>query len=231
MSQPKAIAIGASRGKYIGQGLLQKLAREGYEAFGTIRSQPKDDHTFQVDLTDLDAASVKAAAANFDSLDLLIVSGAIAGDIANVVGPLTAAQAFLPALRKGKQKTIVFITSNLGSIGFNLDNARQPADERVPVPSSPYGATKTALNLIGISLYSELSAEGFSVLLVHPGLVRTDMTNGFLEVLEKASPANSIPALTIDESTDAIVKTVKAHIVSGKPDVKHLNYDGTELSQ
>ncbi|CAD6950356.1 unnamed protein product, partial [Tilletia caries] len=187
-----------------------------------------------------------AAAANFDSLDLLIVSGAIAGDNAlttispddhraslnnNVVGPLTAAQAFLPALRKGKQKTIVFITSNLGSIGFNLDNARQPADERVPVPSSPYGATKAALNLIGISLYSELSAEGFSVLLVHPGLVRTDMTNGFLEVLEKASPANSIPALTIDESTDAIVKTVKAHIVSGKPDVKHLNYDGTELSQ
>ncbi|KAE8241598.1 hypothetical protein A4X03_0g8122 [Tilletia caries] len=211
MSQPKAIAIGASRGKYIGQGLLQKLAREGYEAFGTIRSQPKDDHTFQVDLTDLNAASVKAAAANFDSLDLLI--------------------AFLPALRKGKQKTIVFITSNLGSIGFNLDNARQPADERVPVPSSPYGATKAALNLIGISLYSELSAEGFSVLLVRPGLVRTDMTNGFLEVLEKASPANSIPALTIDESTDAIVKTVKAHIVSGKPDVKHLNYDGTELSR
>ncbi|CAD6923477.1 unnamed protein product, partial [Tilletia controversa] len=42
---------------------------------------------------------------------------------------------------------------------------------------SPYGATKSALNLIGINLYSELPAEGFPVLLIHLGLVRTDMSS------------------------------------------------------
>ncbi|CAD6885749.1 unnamed protein product [Tilletia laevis] len=219
MSQPKAIVIGASRG--IGQGLVQKLTRDGYEAFGTIRSEPKDDHTFQVDLTDADAASVKAAASNFDSLDLLIVSGAIYDGPAfasispdehrnfyntNVVGPLTAAQAFLPALRKGKQKTIVFITSALASIGLSIDNARRPAGQRLPLPESPYSATKAALNLLGIGLYSELSEEGFSIILVHPGLVRTDMGSGLIEQLEKLGPHNPIPAITVDQSTDGILE-------------------------
>ncbi|CAD6886125.1 unnamed protein product, partial [Tilletia controversa] len=179
MSQPKAIVIGASRG--IGQGLVQKLAREGYEAFGTVRSEPKDDHTFKVDLTDPDAASVNAAASKFDSLDLLVVSGAIGDGNAltsispdehrnfyntNVIGPLTAVQAFLPALRKGKQKTIVFVTSVLGSIGINIDNARRPVDQRILFLKSPYAATKAALNLLGIGLYSELSEEGFSIILI-----------------------------------------------------------------
>ncbi|CAD6917267.1 unnamed protein product, partial [Tilletia controversa] len=105
MPRPKAIVIG------IGQGLVQTLAREGYEAFGTVRYLTTDDHTFRVDLNDPDAASVKSAASKMDNLDLLIVNAAIADNSpyielqpekhrafynTNVIGPLTAAQAFLP---------------------------------------------------------------------------------------------------------------------------------------
>ncbi|KAE8213282.1 hypothetical protein CF327_g3195 [Tilletia walkeri] len=242
MSQPKAIVIGASRG--IGQGLVQKLGREGYEAFGTIRSKPADDHTFQVDLNDLDASSVQKSASQFDSLDVLVVSGAIADEGSylgltpdkhrafyntNVVGPLTAAQAFLPALRKGQQKVIVFITSALGTLSLHLDNSKRPANQRLPVPEGPYSATKAAINLLGTGLYNELSEEGFSVLLIHPGLVRTDLANEMIERLEKL-PSNPIPAITVDQSTDGILKVIKSHIDGGKSEVRHLNYDGTELN-
>ncbi|KAE8239568.1 hypothetical protein A4X06_0g8197, partial [Tilletia controversa] len=230
---------GEDRG--IGQGLVQTLAREGYEAFGTVRYLTTDDHTFRVDLNDPDAASVKSAASKMDNLDLLIVNAAIADNSpyielqpekhrafynTNVIGPLTAAQAFLPAMRKGKQKTIVFITSLVSNLALQLVNAQQPAEKRVPFSKGPYPATKAALNLLGIGLYNELSEEGFSVLLIHPGLVRTDMAALFIKRLGVDSPFSVI---SVEESSDSIVGTIKSHIASGISDVRLLNYDGTEL--
>ncbi|KAE8224004.1 hypothetical protein CF319_g3037 [Tilletia indica] len=242
MSQPKAIVIGASRG--IGQGLVKKLASEGYDAYGTIRSEPTDDHTFQVDLNDSDAASVKKAASNFDSLDLLIVSGALAyattySEISpdehrafyntNVIGPLAAAQAFLPALKKGKQKTIVIISSLAGSTGFQLQNARQPADKKLPLGKGPYSATKAAVNQLGIGLYNELGSEGFSVMLIHPGVVRTDMAASFIKNLE-SKPDSPIKAITVEESANGIIDVVKSHIATGKSDIRLVSYDGTDMA-
>ncbi|KAE8224214.1 hypothetical protein CF319_g2872 [Tilletia indica] len=242
MSQPKAIVIGASRG--IGQGLFKKLASEGYDAYGTIRSEPTDDHTFQVDLNDSDAASVKKAASNLDSLDLLIVSGAIAHEApytdispdehrafynTNVIGPLAASQAFLPALKKGKQKTIVIISSLVGSTGFQLQNAHQPTDKQLPVPKGPYSATKAAVNQLGIGLYNELGSEGFSIILIHPGVVRTDMAVSFLKILE-SQPDSPIKAITVEESTNGIIDVVKSHIATGKSDIRLVSYDGTDMA-
>ncbi|KAK0519528.1 hypothetical protein OC842_007425, partial [Tilletia horrida] len=243
MSAPTSIVIGASRG--IGEGLVQKLSEAGYKSYGTVRSQPNNDTTFQVDMNDADAASMKAAAAKIDSLDVLIVNGAIASNESyltlspdrhrefyqtNVVGPLTAVQAFLPALQKGKHKTIVFLSSLVSSSPLQIRNARAPADEKAPLTKGPYSASKAALNFLGIGLYDELAEQGFSLLAFHPGLVRTDMAAGMIKKLEGMNITDpAFQPITVDQSASGIISAVRAHIAEGKSDLRFLNYDGSEM--
>ncbi|KAK0555006.1 hypothetical protein OC846_001863 [Tilletia horrida] len=242
MSQPKAIVIGASRG--IGQGLVQKLKQAGYDTYRTVRSEPSDPKTFRVDLGDLDAESSKAAAANFETLDVLIVNAAIAGggsylDIdpqrhrdfyqTNVIGPVAAVQAFLPALRKGQQKMIVFISSKVAQTRFQLENARKPAEQRLPLSTGPYGATKAALNMVGVQLWNRISEEGFSVLMFHPGLVRTDMSTALVAWVDENPDRTSERAITVDESTAGVVQVIQASIAAGKPEFRFVQHDGEEL--
>ncbi|KAK0546825.1 hypothetical protein OC846_004355 [Tilletia horrida] len=238
MSQPTALVIGASRG--IGKDLVKKLSAVGYDTYGTVRSHPSDSKTLQADLTDED--SLKAAATKIDTLDLLVLNGAIAEDEpylkldvqrhaeyyqTNVIGPLSAAAAFLPALRKGKQKTIVFITSLAGNAGMHKSFYAQPAKDRFPLPKGPYSATKAALNMAAVQLYAELEDEGFSVLLVHPGVVESDMGTEMIEKL-KDMPPFPFPVISIDESATGIAKVIKSHIDAGKPEVRYYQYSGEE---
>ncbi|KAI0353821.1 NAD(P)-binding protein [Trametes cingulata] len=55
----------------------------------------------------------------------------------NVAGSAHVSQAFLPLLEKGAKKTIVNVSSSLGSIGYDLG----------PIYTS-YSITKTALNML-----------------------------------------------------------------------------------
>ena len=57
--------------------------------------------------------------------------------VTNVTGPAYVSHAFLPLLEKGGKKTIVNISSTLGSIGFEFS-----ADE------TSYAISKTALNML-----------------------------------------------------------------------------------
>ena len=41
-----------------------------------------------------------------------------------------------------------------------------------------YRCSKTAANMVGMNLHHDLSPRGITVLLLHPGYVRTDMTGG-----------------------------------------------------
>jgi len=80
----------------------------------------------------------------------------------NTVGCLRVTAAFLPLLRKGTGRRLVQITSLMGSIE---DDRRGGA--------YGYRMSKAALNMAVRNLAIELGPEGFVVLAIHPGWVKT----------------------------------------------------------
>lgn len=82
----------------------------------------------------------------------------------NALGPLRVVQTFLPLLRQGRDKKLVQITSLMGSIADNNSGG-----------SYAYRMSKTALNMAVRNLGHELGPEGFIVVAMHPGWVRTRM--------------------------------------------------------
>lgn len=82
----------------------------------------------------------------------------------NTIGPFRVTQALLPNLYSGKSKTIINITSQLGSITNNNSTGL-----------ISYRASKAGLNQISRSMSNELHPQGFIVAMIHPGWVRTDM--------------------------------------------------------
>jgi NAD(P)-dependent dehydrogenase (short-subunit alcohol dehydrogenase family) len=91
----------------------------------------------------------------------------------NVFGTLAVTQAFLPLLRKVTAARIVTVSSALGSltINSNLANPYRKSFDAV------YGASKTALNGIFLSLAIELEGSGIKVNLVSPGFTATALNN------------------------------------------------------
>lgn len=83
----------------------------------------------------------------------------------NALGPLRTVVGLLPSLRKGAK--VALITSRMGSIADNGSGAYYG-----------YRMSKAALNAAGKSLANDLKARGIAVALLHPGMVRTDMTGG-----------------------------------------------------
>ena len=82
----------------------------------------------------------------------------------NTFGPLRVVQQFLPLLNQGQRKMIVNISSEAGSIA---DCGRQS--------EFAYCMSKSALNMQSKLLQNYLEPQGFKVLAVHPGWMRTDM--------------------------------------------------------
>ncbi len=81
----------------------------------------------------------------------------------NAVGVLRVSQALLPLLHEGSK--IAIVTSLMGS---NADNGSGGF--------YGYRMSKAAVNIAGVSLARDLASKKIAVLLVHPGMVKTDMT-------------------------------------------------------
>jgi NAD(P)-dependent dehydrogenase (short-subunit alcohol dehydrogenase family) len=91
----------------------------------------------------------------------------------NAIAPMLLTQLIIGSLRQGTDKKLVYVTSKMGSIDDNKGGG-----------SYIYRSSKTALNSVVKSLSVDLASEGFSVAVVHPGWVRTDMggPNGLIDV-------------------------------------------------
>jgi NAD(P)-dependent dehydrogenase (short-subunit alcohol dehydrogenase family) len=91
----------------------------------------------------------------------------------NVFGTLAVTQALLPLLRNAPSARIVTVSSALGSLTLNAnpDNPYRAAFDAV------YGASKTALNGIFLSLANELENTNIKVHLVSPGFAATALNN------------------------------------------------------
>ncbi|MFP5436772.1 MAG: SDR family NAD(P)-dependent oxidoreductase [Bacteroidia bacterium] len=91
----------------------------------------------------------------------------------NVFGTLAVTQAVLPLLQNAPSARIVTVSSALGSLTLNANphNPYRAAFDAV------YGASKTALNGIFLSLANELENTSIKVHLVSPGFTATALNN------------------------------------------------------
>ncbi|KAJ5550297.1 hypothetical protein N7461_004995 [Penicillium sp. DV-2018c] len=86
---------------------------------------------------------------------------------ANVTGTHLMSRAFLPLLRKGKKKTVINMSSTVGSIAM--------ADTFSSLPSPAYKISKAALNMLTVQYSRQYADEGFTFLAISPGWLRTDL--------------------------------------------------------
>ncbi|GAA6049875.1 hypothetical protein JCM3770_004226 [Rhodotorula araucariae] len=123
----------------------------------------------------------------------------------NVFGVLNVTKAFLPLLRKGTGKQIFSVSSMCGSIEVWGGNTSTAA----------YSLSKVALNMYSEKLATELGPEGFTVVVFHPGYVKTDMNHGAGEI-------------TVEEAADAALKNVFLKVTPAENGA-FLRYSGEKM--
>ncbi|MFY9565647.1 MAG: SDR family oxidoreductase, partial [Nitrososphaeraceae archaeon] len=199
-----AVVTGSSSG--IGYETSLILARNGFLTYATMRNPNKSENMKlivakenlpiqikQLDVTD--DVSVKNAIQEISSeaghIDVLVnnagygLNGAFE-DLAmdeikaqyetNVFGLVRTTQAVLPIMRRQKSGTIVNISSGAGRFGF-------PG-------SSAYVSTKFAVEGLSESMSYELEPFGIKVVIVEPGVIRTNFMDG-LVIAKKSQDPNS----------------------------------------
>jgi len=91
----------------------------------------------------------------------------------NVFGTLALTQAVLPLLQSAPSARIVTVSSALGSLTLNAN----PQNPYRAAFDAVYGASKTALNGIFLSLANELENTNIKIHLVSPGFTATALNN------------------------------------------------------
>ena len=177
-----ALITGANRG--IGLALTRQLLGRQVEVVAACRSSsPELDASGAqviagIDVTEDDAVARLAAAIGDRSLDLLVNNAGILTSESledldfdrilqqfeiNSLGPLRVTQALLANLSNGS--LVAIVTSLMGSMTDNGSGGRYG-----------YRMSKAAVNAAGVSLSHDLRDRGIGVLLLHPGMVATEMT-------------------------------------------------------
>lgn len=221
---PTVLITGASRG--IGLGLARAFAARGSTVLACARDPARVPaiqgavERLPLDVTDPTSIAALARMLAGRPLDLLVNNAGIYGPrdavlgrldheawlgvlLTNTVGPVRMVEALLANLRAGSGRRIVTVSSVMGSLA------------RTTTPGAlPYRTSKAAVNMAMRSIAQELAPEGFVVVVVHPGWVRTDMGG---------------PQAAIDVETS--VRGLVAVIDGLRPadNGRFLDYDGSEI--
>jgi NAD(P)-dependent dehydrogenase (short-subunit alcohol dehydrogenase family) len=221
------VITGASTG--IGWACAKLLLGRGFRVFGSVRKQADADRLkseFGANFTPLifdvtDEAAVLAAARevrtalNGETLAGLVNNAGIAvsGPVlelaadefrrqmeVNFIGPIIATQAFGPLLGsdpslKGPKGRIVMMSSVAGKNGNPI--------------TSPYSASKHALEGLSESLRRELMLFGIDVIIIAPGAVKTPIWDKAEEV--DISPYKNSPYLPMLEKIRAVMLALGAN--------------------
>jgi len=102
----------------------------------------------------------------------------------NLFGLSLLTKALLQVLARGRRKTIVNVSSSLGSL------ASTPGGF-----SYAYCCSKAALNMATVLMHRELSGDGFTVISLDPGWNRTDMGGGEAPLDPKDTVASMVTVL------------------------------------
>jgi len=103
--------------------------------------------------------------------------------LVNTMAPLKMAEEFITQITQSSRKTIVTITSKMGSVA---DNGRGG--------SYIYRSSKSAVNMVVKSIAIDLESNDIISVLLHPGWVRTDMggPSGLISVEQSVSGMLSV---------------------------------------
>jgi NAD(P)-dependent dehydrogenase (short-subunit alcohol dehydrogenase family) len=144
-----------------------------------------------------DDASIERAAAELqrEPIDILINNAGIAGrwgSLAepdykgwedtfrvNTIGPFRVTYAFRPHLLKSKVRKVITISSGMGSTAESEGG------------SYAYRSSKAAVNNVMRTLAADWRGDGFIIVLLHPGWVKTDMGGP----TARLAPGESIAAM------------------------------------
>ena len=179
------LVTGASRG--IGLELVRQLHARGDDVIATCRTRTRELDAVGCRVVDgidvgtddvgagllealaagqpLDVVVNNAGLARWDALDRIDVDAAREELEVNALGPLRVTLALLPRLGPGAK--IALISSKAGSIGDGPSGRNYG-----------YRMSKAALNMLGANLAADLAAREIHVAVLHPGFVRTEMTQG-----------------------------------------------------
>ncbi len=96
----------------------------------------------------------------------------------NTMAPLKMAEAFIQQVARSRRKTIITLTSKMGSVADNRGGG-----------SYIYRSSKSAVNNVMKSLSIDLSSRQITAVLLHPGWVRTDMggPNGLISAQQSVT--------------------------------------------
>lgn len=110
----------------------------------------------------------------------------------NTMAPLKMAETFVTSIARSKQKSIVTVSSMMGSIADNSSGGNYL-----------YRSSKTALNMVVKNLAIDLKPTGITAVVLHPGWVKTDMggPNAMISVEQSVTGMRQvISSLTITDS-------------------------------
>lgn len=219
----RVLVTGASQG--IGRSLAVVVAKQGCKVLASARSGPLLDElasevraaggTIETVVADVTSptdrqAMVEAARRHFDGLDVLINNAGIGATghfmdtkpetlrqifETNYFGTAEMIRAFLPMLKQGTTPCIVNISSVLGRRAW-------PA-------RGLYSASKFAVQGLSDAIRAELAKDGIDVLVVNPGLTRTNFSKNLLENKAKL-PMEHMRGMSSDTVAAATLKALAA---------------------
>ena len=204
----RALITGANRG--IGLALTRQLLERGVEVVAACRTSSAEldasgaEVVPNVDVTDDTSIDGLAGAVGQRSIDLLVNNAGILTQESlddldfdrirqqfeiNTLGPLRVTRSLLDRLSRGS--LVAIVTSLMGSMADNGSGGRYG-----------YRMSKAALNSAGVSLSHDLRDSGIGVLLLHPGMVATEMTGRRGVSTDQAASGllERIDAFTLDQS-------------------------------
>jgi len=250
-----AVVTGSSSG--IGFEIALILARNGFQTYATMRNLAKSEniksiaskeklpiHIEQLDVIDNNSVTnaIQAIVSKADRIDVLVNNAgyALAGafeDLAieeikaqyetNFFGLIRTTQAVLPIMRKQKSGTIVNISSGAGRFGYPTGSA--------------YVSTKFAVEGLSESMAYELEPLGIKVILVEPGVIKTNIANGMV-IAKKSQNSNSPYSQIMQKmstsfehmlenasSPDLVAKVVLQAVTSENPSLRYLAGKDVEM--
>ena len=114
---------------------------------------------------DIELLIHNAGIGRFESLEAATPENALAQFQVNALAPLFLTRALLHRIRPHAK--VALVSSRMGSIGDNTSGGFHG-----------YRMSKAALNAAGVCLAHDLKPRGIAVVILHPGAVRTGMTDG-----------------------------------------------------